>query len=61
MRRGHYTASRADTTLGDEILDQIDEIVPPGTDVSALDMTYVPPAISSVPLRCRPASERAAA
>jgi hypothetical protein len=51
----------ADTTIDDEILDQIDEIVPPGTDVSALDMTYVPPAISNVPLRRRPASERAAA
>jgi len=51
----------ADTILDDEILDQIDGIVAPGTDVSALDMTYVPPAISSVPLRRRPAGERAAA
>jgi aryl-alcohol dehydrogenase-like predicted oxidoreductase len=51
----------AEITLDDEILDQIDEIVPPGTDVGALDMAYVPPAISSVSLRRRPASERAAA
>jgi aryl-alcohol dehydrogenase-like predicted oxidoreductase len=51
----------AEITLDDEILDQIDEIVPPGTDVSALDMAYVPPAISSVRLRRRPAADRAAA
>ncbi len=51
----------ADTTLDDEILNQIDEIVPPGTDIGALDMAYVPPAISSLPLRRRPAGERAAA
>jgi aryl-alcohol dehydrogenase-like predicted oxidoreductase len=51
----------AGTTLDDEILDQIDEIVPPGTDIGALDMAYVPPAISTVSLRRRPAGERAAA
>jgi aryl-alcohol dehydrogenase-like predicted oxidoreductase len=51
----------AETTLDDEILDQIDAIVPPGTDVGVLDMAYVPPAISSARLRRRPADERAAA
>ncbi len=51
----------AGTILDDEILAQIDEIVPPGTDVGALDMAYVPPAISNVSLRRRPAGERAAA
>ncbi len=51
----------AQVTLDDEILDQIDEIVPPGTDIGALDMAYAPPAISNVGLRRRPASERAAA
>jgi aryl-alcohol dehydrogenase-like predicted oxidoreductase len=51
----------AEVTLDDEILNQIDEIVPPGTDVGALDMAYVPPAISNVSLRRRPANERAAA
>jgi aryl-alcohol dehydrogenase-like predicted oxidoreductase len=51
----------AETTLDDEILDQIDEIVPPGTDIAALDMAYTPPAISSVSLRRRPAAERPAA
>jgi aryl-alcohol dehydrogenase-like predicted oxidoreductase len=51
----------AETTLDDETLDRIDEIVPPGTDVGTLDMAYVPPAISDLNLRRRPPSERAAA
>jgi aryl-alcohol dehydrogenase-like predicted oxidoreductase len=51
----------ADVTLDDEILDRIDEIVPPGTDIGPLDMAYIPPAISSVSLRRRPAAERSAA
>ena len=51
----------ADVTLTDEILDQIDEIVPPGTDVGTLDMAYRPPAIQRPDLRRRPARERAAA
>jgi aryl-alcohol dehydrogenase-like predicted oxidoreductase len=51
----------AETTLDDEILDQIDQIVAPGTDVGVLDMAYAPPAISTVSLRRRPAGERAAA
>jgi aryl-alcohol dehydrogenase-like predicted oxidoreductase len=50
-----------DVTLTDEILDQIDEIVPPGTDVGTLDMAYTPPAIQRPDLRRRPVSERAAA
>jgi aryl-alcohol dehydrogenase-like predicted oxidoreductase len=51
----------AEITLDDEILDRIDEIVPPGTGIGALDMAYVPPALSSVNLRRRPAGDRAAA
>jgi hypothetical protein len=51
----------ADTTLSDEILDQIDEIVPPGTDVGTLDMAYNPPAIELSNLRRRPVNERAGA
>ena len=50
-----------DVTLTDEILDRIDEIVPPGTDVGALDMAYRPPAIQRPDLRRRPVKERAAA
>jgi aryl-alcohol dehydrogenase-like predicted oxidoreductase len=50
-----------DVTLTDEILDQLDEIVPPGTDVGTLDMAYRPQAIQRLDLRRRPASERSAA
>jgi aryl-alcohol dehydrogenase-like predicted oxidoreductase len=50
-----------DVTLSDEVLDRIDEIVPPGTNVGTLDMAYRPPAIQRSDLRRRPASERAAA
>jgi len=50
-----------DVTLSDEVLDRIDEIIPPGTDVGTLDQAYVPPAIARLSLRRRPAEERAAA
>jgi len=50
-----------DVTLSDEILDRIDEIVPPGTDVGTLDQAYLPPALRSPALRRRPLAERAAA
>ena len=46
--------------LTDEILDRVDEIVPPGTDVGRLDQRYVPPALQSLVLRRRPVNERAA-
>jgi aryl-alcohol dehydrogenase-like predicted oxidoreductase len=48
-----------DVTLTDEILDRIDEIVPPGTDVGTLDQAYVPPALQRSDLRRRPVDERA--
>ena len=51
----------AEVTLDDEVLDRIDEIVPPGTDVDPGDVSYAPPAIEQASLRRRPASERAAA
>lgn len=51
----------AETVLSDEILDQIDAIVPPGTDVGQLQMAYNPPAVTEPTLRRRPADERAAA
>ena len=50
----------AETVLTDEILDQIDAIVPPGTDVGTLDMAYNPPAIQQPGLRRRPAESRSA-
>jgi aryl-alcohol dehydrogenase-like predicted oxidoreductase len=49
-----------DVALTDEILDRIDEIVPPGTDVGTLDQAYVPPALQNPGLRRRPVGERAA-
>ena len=43
------------------ILDRIDEIVPPGTNVGLNQADYVPPAIAVAGLRRRPLSDRAAA
>ena len=51
----------ADVTLTDELLDRIDQIVPPGTDVGTLDMAYLPPALQRSNLRRRPINERGAA
>ena len=51
-----------DVRLSDEILDQIDEIVPPGTDVGPPDQSaYLPPALQRPDLRRLPVNERAAA
>jgi aryl-alcohol dehydrogenase-like predicted oxidoreductase len=50
-----------EVSLTDEILDRIDEIVPPGTDVGRPDQSaYLPPAIKRADLRRRPLNERAA-
>ena len=50
-----------DVTLSDDVLDRIDEVVPPGTDVGALDQAYQPPALADSSLRRRPLAARAAA
>ncbi len=50
-----------DVVLSDDVLDRIDEIVPPGTDIGVLDQSYVPPAILTPELRRRPLSDRSAA
>jgi hypothetical protein len=51
-----------DVTLTDEILDQIDKIVAPGTDVGLPDQSaYLPPPLQHPNLRRRPVTERAAA
>lgn len=50
-----------EVVLDDDVLDRIDGIVPPGTDVGPLDVAPVPPAIAHSPLRRRPAADRAAA
>jgi aryl-alcohol dehydrogenase-like predicted oxidoreductase len=52
----------AEVTLTDEVLDRIDAIVPPGTDVGMPDESaYLPPALQRSNLRRRPVNERAAA
>ena len=52
----------AEVVLTDDVLDQIDQIVPLGIDVGLPDAAnYVPPALSQTDQRRRPASERAAA
>ncbi|HTU84042.1 MAG TPA: aldo/keto reductase [Solirubrobacteraceae bacterium] len=50
-----------EVALSDEILDRIDEIVPPGSDVGTLDQAYRPPAIQRAGLRRRSTEERAGA
>lgn len=50
-----------DVALTDDILDRIDAIVPPGTDVGTLDQAYVPPAVQQPGLRRRPPAERSSA
>jgi aryl-alcohol dehydrogenase-like predicted oxidoreductase len=47
--------------LTDDVLDRIDEIVPPGTDIGPLDQAFVPPALQKVSLRRRPLDDRSAA
>ena len=51
----------ADVRLTDEVLDRIDQIVPPGTDTGVNEANYNPPAISTPGLRRRPPAERVAA
>jgi aryl-alcohol dehydrogenase-like predicted oxidoreductase len=51
----------ANVVINDEILDRIDKIVPPGTDVGPLEAGYNPPAITQASLRRRPVSERSSA
>ena len=51
----------ATLTLGDDILDKIDAIVPPGSDINPLDVSYTPLSLTRTDLRRRPPHERAAA
>jgi aryl-alcohol dehydrogenase-like predicted oxidoreductase len=50
-----------DVALSDDVLDRIDQIVPPGTDVGVLDQAYQPPSVVDVRLRRRPNGARSAA
>lgn len=52
----------AGVVLTDDLLDRIDEIVPPGVDVAPLGASaYSPPALLQASLRRRPLAERGAA
>jgi len=52
----------ANVRLTDDVLDKIDQIVPPGSDVAPLEgAAYTPPAISKKVLRRRSLDERSAA
>jgi len=51
----------ASLTLDDAMLDRIDEIVPPGTNLYHPDSAWRPPALSDPPRRRRPLADRAAA
>lgn len=42
-----------DVALGADLLDRIDEIVPPGTDLNTADSYYLPPALADSSLRRR--------
>ncbi|MGQ5261346.1 aldo/keto reductase [Micromonospora sp. ZYX-F-536] len=48
-------------TLDDAVLDRIDEIVPPGTNLYQPDGAWAPPVLTDPALRRRPLSQRAAA
>lgn len=51
-----------DVVLTDAILDRIDRIVPPGTDIAPLEQAaYVPPSMAQPGKRRRPIEERSAA
>ncbi|MFI8290237.1 aldo/keto reductase [Streptomyces sp. ms191] len=50
----------APLVLGDDVLDRIDEIVPPGTDLYRPDGVWRPAAVTDASLRRRPVGERAA-
>lgn len=51
----------AEIGLDDQILNRIDEIVAPGTDIGLLEAGYIPPALAQAELRRRPIAERGAA
>ena len=50
----------ADTTLEDDILDRIDQIVPPGVNLNAADAGFQPRVLADADARRRPLTHRAA-
>ncbi len=61
MEQLEDTLSGVGVVLSDDVLDRIDEIVPPGESIGAMDMVYRGPEVSDPPLRRRPLPSRSAA
>jgi len=51
----------AEVVLGDDVLDRIDAVVPPGTDAGSMGAAYEPSAVTQPSLRRRPFTGRSAA
>ena len=51
----------AEVVLGDDVLDRIDAVVPPGTDAGSMGAVYEPPVVTQPSLRRRPLTGRSAA
>jgi aryl-alcohol dehydrogenase-like predicted oxidoreductase len=51
----------AELTLDDDVLDRIDQVVPPGTTLNPADAGWQPPALTDSALRRRPPAARAIA
>jgi hypothetical protein len=47
-------------TLGDDVLDRIDQIVPPGVTLNPADAGWQPPSLTDPAARRRPPASRAA-
>ncbi len=61
MEQLEDTLAGGDVALSDEVLDRIDEIVPPGESIGAMDMVYRGPEVADQTMRRRPAAQRSAA
>jgi hypothetical protein len=51
----------ANVTLDDDVLDRIDQIVPPGMTLNPADAGWQPPVLAEPASRRRPRADRAAA
>ncbi|MBA8795653.1 aryl-alcohol dehydrogenase-like predicted oxidoreductase [Friedmanniella endophytica] len=61
MEQLEDTLAGAEVVLGDDLLDRIDAIVPPGESIGAMDMVYRGPEVADPALRRRPPAARSAA
>ena len=61
MEQLEDTLAGVDVALSDEILDRIDQIVPPGESIGAMDMLYRGPEVGDPTMRRRPTTQRSAA